>query len=186
MIEFRPATIALDEGETVGHRILEYELSRQMVAGGKQRQQQHASDYAPAVPQASAARAGAGGRNEGPERAQEEQQRTMAGFCTVSVVRAHDGSVGMRFARPSTVASGPFEDTPCAGQRGRAEWCVACWQSVLRRQRARRVCADRGECEEPFCWRPLDTLYHGPLPASKGHMHNLQHACLCPPKARNF
>ena len=31
LVEIRPATLALDEGEVVGHRIIEYELSRQIV-----------------------------------------------------------------------------------------------------------------------------------------------------------
>ena len=30
LIEIRPATIALDDGEIVGHRILDYDLSRQV------------------------------------------------------------------------------------------------------------------------------------------------------------
>lgn len=43
--EIRPATIALDEGEIVGHRILDYELSRQVVGTGNRG---HASDVSSA------------------------------------------------------------------------------------------------------------------------------------------
>jgi len=77
LIEIRPATIALDEGKIVGHRILDYELSRQVVNGGKRMPQQHSSDYAPAAPQASAAQRGGGAREEGPEKAQEMRRQQM-------------------------------------------------------------------------------------------------------------
>lgn len=62
LIEIRPATIALDDGEIVGHRILDYELSRQVVAGGKRGAGAgpHAADFVPGGSQGNTAQRGAG------------------------------------------------------------------------------------------------------------------------------
>ena len=74
--EIRPATIALDDGEIVGHRILDYELSRQVVAGGKQRGHTSDSYSLPSAPQGSSAhRAGGGGRGDDSQMQEQEERR---------------------------------------------------------------------------------------------------------------